>query len=243
MHPLTSMAASKNHFAHSPFHEQTFQDIPNNRKRNGVKKVSVNKAKLSESKAKRANLCATRKERVKLPSYGHGENSIYHISQFLSHPSGIESILNTRALQSYQSLDSNFYRCTIPQVKLLGFAVAPILDLLVTSTTEDCVVEMLSCKFEGSEVVERQNEHFSASMRNHMKWETIGAESFLVVDVRLNLILEIYTQPFALLPVSAVERPGNIMMQALVDRLVPLLVQQLLQDYEDWVCEQHKRLP
>ncbi|GFQ03708.1 hypothetical protein PHJA_002514600 [Phtheirospermum japonicum] len=133
--------------------------------RNGVKKVSVNKAKLSESNAKRANLCATRKERIKLPNYDHGENSIYHISEFLSHPSGVESILNTRALQNYQSLDSNLYRCILPQVQLLGFAVAPILDLLVTSTTEDCVVEMLSCKFEGSEVVERQNEHFSGTSK------------------------------------------------------------------------------
>ncbi|KAI3468463.1 hypothetical protein Pfo_025126 [Paulownia fortunei] len=240
------MAAAKYHSARSPFHAHLLQEIfiSRTRKRNGCMKVSVKKAKLSESGAKRANLSARKKERIKLPNYGDGigGNGIYDISEFFSHPSGVEAILNTRALQSYQSLDSNLYRCVLPQIQLLSFRVAPVLDLQVTPTSEDCIVEMLSCKFEGSEMVERQNEHFSASMRNHIKWETIDAEQFLDVDVKLNLILEIYTQPFTLLPISAVEGPGNIVMQALVDQLVPLLVQQLLQDYEEWIHQQCKRL-
>lgn len=74
--------------------------------------VSIKKAKLSETKVKRANLSASKKERVKLPDYGdaYGGTTIYHISNFFSHPSGIEAILNRRALQSCQSLDSNVYR-------------------------------------------------------------------------------------------------------------------------------------
>ncbi|KAF6143874.1 hypothetical protein GIB67_009855 [Kingdonia uniflora] len=47
----------------------------------------------------------------------------------------------------------------------------------------------------------------------------------------------ISAHPFTLLPVSAVEKPGNLMMQSLVDRLVPLLLQQLRQDYDNWVQE------
>ncbi|KAH6831243.1 DUF1997 family protein [Perilla frutescens var. hirtella] len=237
------MATCKIHSAHSPLCAHPFLETFTTRKRNGVMKVSVRKAKLSEPNVKKANLCATRRERLKIPNYSDGENSIYHISQFLSHPSGIEAILNSKALQSYQSLDSNLYRCILPQVKLLNFEVAPVIDLQVTPTAEHCVVEMISCKFEGSDAVERQNEHFSASMRNNIKWEAIDSEEFLDVDVRLNLVLEIYTQPFAVLPPSAVEGPGNIMMQALVDKLVPLLLQQLLQDYEKWVSQQRKQTP
>lgn len=75
-------------------------------------------------------------------------------------------------------------------------------------------------------------------MINHMTWNTNDSESFLEVEVKLKLSLEIYTRPFSLLPISAVERPGNLMMQALLDRLVPLLLQQLLQDYDRWV--QHR---
>ncbi|XP_073301717.1 uncharacterized protein [Primulina huaijiensis] len=243
------MAATKYHSASSPFLGHLFQESFSfiTRKRNVGMTVSIKKAKLSESNVKRANLSATKKERVKLPDYGdpYGGNTVYHISKFFSHPSGIEAILNRRALQSCQSLDSNVYRynrCMLPQIQFFNFEVAPVLDLQVTPTSEDCIVEMLSCKFEGSEVMKRQNEHFSAFMRNHIKWETVDARPFLDFDVKLNLSLEIYTQPFMMLPVSAVEGPGNIMMQALVDQLVPLLVQQLLQDYEDWVHAQTKHI-
>ncbi|XP_063946148.1 uncharacterized protein LOC108205246 isoform X2 [Daucus carota subsp. sativus] len=134
-------------------------------------------------------------------------------------------------------------RCTLPRLQLLNFEVAPELDLQVTPTSKDCLVKMLSCKFEGSEIVERQNEHFSASMTNTITWDTRDSDSYLNVDVRLNISLEIYTRPFSLLPVSAVETPGNLMMQALVDRLVPLLLQQLLRDYDKWVKQQRQDLP
>ncbi|PIN15332.1 hypothetical protein CDL12_12032 [Handroanthus impetiginosus] len=222
---------------HSDFYGHLFREMLTSRtsKRSGGIKVSVKRAKLSDSDAKRANLSARKKERIKLPNYGDGVggNPIYHISEFFSHPSGVEAILNTRALQTYESLDSNLYRCILPQIQLLNFKVAPVLDLQVTPTSEDCVVELLSCKFEGSEVVKRQNEHFSASMRNRIKWDTINAEPFLDVDVTLNVVLEIYTQPFSLLPVSAVEGPGNIVMQALMDQFVPLL----LSSYDNKFCD------
>lgn len=34
---------------------------------------------------------------------------------------------------------------------------------------------------------------FAASMRNHIKWETIDAEHVLDVDVELNILLEVVT--------------------------------------------------
>ncbi|RDX77693.1 hypothetical protein CR513_42140, partial [Mucuna pruriens] len=208
------------------------------------------------SKTRKANLFAAKKERIRLPTYNDLGGEKYHISEFLSHPSGIAAVLNTKALHSFQSLDANTYRCELPKLQFLNFEAAPLLDLRVTSTDEDCLVEMLSCKFEGSEVVEEQNNHFSVVLRivtvmfvnnfdgfaafmiNHMTWGGAGAESFLEVDVKLNLTLEIYTRPFTMMPTSAVEGPGNIMMQALVDKLVPLLLQQMLQDYDQWVQKQ-----
>ncbi|XP_059459603.1 uncharacterized protein LOC132189098 isoform X2 [Corylus avellana] len=216
-----------------------FSAIPNSKPRKKTGAIKVNISTPSESNAKKANLSAARKERIKLPSYddGCGDKTL-HISEFLSHPSGIQAMLNTSALQDFQALNNDTYRCSLPKLKLLNFEAAPVLDLRVTQTNEDCTVEMLSCKFEGSEIMERQNNHFSAFMMNHMKWETNDFESFLEVDVKLNLTLEIYTRPFTMMPISAVERPGNLMMQALVDRLVPLLLQQLLQDYDRWVHQQ-----
>ncbi|CAA0825279.1 Protein of unknown function (DUF1997 [Striga hermonthica] len=118
-------------------------------------------------------------------------------------------ILNTSALRSYQFFDSNLYRCVLPQIKFLSIRVSPVLDLQVIPTGEDCELRCCPAKFEGSEFMERQNEKFSAFMRNHIIWESVGAEQYLDVDVKLNLILEIYTLPFALMPISAVEGPEN----------------------------------
>ncbi|XP_022729115.1 uncharacterized protein LOC111284614 [Durio zibethinus] len=197
---------------------------------------------VASSNAKRASLTASRTQKVKLPVYGDTSevkgDQPYHISHFLSHPSGIEAMLNTSALQNFEFLDTNAYRCTLPKLALFNFEATPVLDLRVIPTKEDCTVELFSCKFKGSKVVERQNDHFSATMINHITWDTNISEPFLEVDVKLNLSLEIYTRPFVSLPISAVERPGNLMIQALVDRLVPLLLQQLLQDYNKWVEQQ-----
>ncbi|KAK1289106.1 hypothetical protein QJS10_CPB18g00017 [Acorus calamus] len=158
----------------------------------------------------------------------------------LRHPSGMESMLNTKALQSFQSLDSNTYRCTLQKIEFLNFEVSPVLDLRVVQTSNDCTVEMLSCKFKGSDALERQNNLFSAFMRNHITWDSNGPEPCLDVDVKLDVTLQVYTQLFNLLPISMVEVPGNLVFQGLIDRLVPLLGQQLLEDYHNWVEERLK---
>ncbi|XP_057955334.1 uncharacterized protein LOC131149174 isoform X3 [Malania oleifera] len=219
-----------------------FSAFPNlSRRRISIK---LQKANTADNYVKKASLFASKKERIKLQNYADvSGGKAHHISEFLTHQSGVETVLNKSALQNFQTLDSNIYRCTLPKIHFLNFEVAPILDLRVTPTSEDCTIEMLSCKFEGSDILERQNSHFSASMKNHITWDTNESEPFLDVDVKLNLTLEIYTLPLALLPTSAVEGPGNFvvayrMMQALVDRLVPLLLQQLSQDYDKWVQQQ-----
>ncbi|KAI7739064.1 hypothetical protein M8C21_005223 [Ambrosia artemisiifolia] len=208
------------------------------RSRRRLRVFNCSNEKFTESKVKKAKLSARKQERVKIPSYsiidGEGEK-LYPIKEFLSHPSGTEALLNKDVLQSVEQLDATTYRCTLPPLNLLNFEVCPVIDLRVTPTDEDCMVEMLSCKFEGSEIMQRQNQHFSAEMSNYITWCTTTSEPYLDVDVNLDITLEIYTRPFSLLPTSTVEAPGNLMMQALVDRLVPLLLQQLIKDYEKWV--------
>ncbi|KAK9097649.1 hypothetical protein Syun_024694 [Stephania yunnanensis] len=203
-----------------------------------VPHLVVSASSSSAANSKIANLFAKRKERVKLASYEGGDGR-GGIDQFLCHPSGVgvEAILNKNSFTTFQSLDTNTYRCTLPKLNFLNFQVAPVLDLRVTPTTQDCTIELLSCKFEGSEVLQRQNDRFSACMRNHISWDVNDSEQFLDLDIELNVSLEIYTQPFSSLPISAVEKPGNLMMQSLLDRLFQVLLQQLLLDYDCWVRE------
>ncbi|RVW17224.1 hypothetical protein CK203_069182 [Vitis vinifera] len=183
--------------------------------RRRIQVIKVHKANLSDSKQKKAYLFATRKERIGLPNYDVGSGGkTFHIREFLSDPSGVEAILNAKALKSFQSLGSDLYRSFtsllvyIHRHKYGG-------DILVGISVFVSLIYFLGKKrtmeFEGSEIMERQNKHFSASMRNQITWDTNNSEPFLDIDVELNLALEIYTKPFTLLPISAVEGPGNLL--------------------------------
>jgi hypothetical protein len=101
-------------------------------------------------------------------------------------------------------------RCYLRSIEAFKFSVSPVIDVRVTSTDDTCTVEMLQCRFLGSEAVERQNDRFSASFRNHIDWRENGsAEPELQNEIRLDLALEVFTPPFTMLPLSAVERPGS----------------------------------
>uniref|UniRef100_A0A0E0LX04 Uncharacterized protein n=1 Tax=Oryza punctata TaxID=4537 RepID=A0A0E0LX04_ORYPU len=169
--------------------------------------------------SRRARLSARRRERIKLQDVVEG-GGVGGIGEFLRQPAGVESLLNTRALQSFAAVDeapeANTFRCTLQSIGFLGFQVAPVLDLRVTPTCNDCTVEMLSCRFEGSGSVEQQNELFSAFMSNHITWKDDGEEPCLDIDVNLEVTLEVYTKPFSILPLSAVETPGNLYGSALI---------------------------
>eukprot|EP00250_Pteridium_aquilinum_P012288 c20628_g1_i1 orf=130-972(+) len=186
-------------------------------------------------KKKMANLCVQRKQIIPLPTHANRSGEPKPLSEFLSQRAGMESMLNTNALQSHEHVGSNTFRCTLPKLEILNFEVAPVVDLSVIANEQECVVEMLSCKFQGSEAVESQNERFSANMRNQLTWDTSSkSDQTLEVNVQLNVSLEVYTLPFTLLPLSAVETPGNAIMQAMVDRMVPVFVDHLLEDYYRW---------
>lgn len=85
------------------------------RKKAEVIRVLAKAANLgSESNAKKANLCAAKKERIKLPSFdGNLGRKNFHIREFLSHPSGTEAMLNTRALENFEPLSTDTYRSVL----------------------------------------------------------------------------------------------------------------------------------
>jgi len=156
-------------------------------------------------RGRRARLSARRRESVRLPDGVSGSD----VGEFLRHPDGVESLLDTGALQSFATAGAGpgTFTCRLRRIGFLGFEVAPVLELRVTPTSTDCTVEMLSCMFAGSESIELQNELFSAFMSNRITWSNDGEEPCLDIDVTLEVTLEVYTKPFSMLPLSAVEKP------------------------------------
>ncbi|CAO2207264.1 unnamed protein product [Urochloa humidicola] len=188
------------------------------------------------ARGRRARLSARRRESVRLPDGVSGGD----VGAFLRHPDGVVSLLNTGALESFAPAGDGpgTFTCALRRIGFLGFEVAPVLDLRVAPTSTDCTIEMLSCRFEGSESIELQNELFTAFMSNRISWSDNSEAPCLDIDVNLEVTLEVYTKPFSMLPLSAVEKPGNLLMQGLLDRLVPMLGEQMLRDYYSWVQQQ-----
>ena len=69
----------------------------------------VRRATMVISSSKKANLTASRKQRINLQS--NREKELTFI-EFLKHPCGMEAVINAKALQSYQLVadDDNTYR-------------------------------------------------------------------------------------------------------------------------------------
>eukprot|EP00252_Welwitschia_mirabilis_P014385 TRINITY_DN3160_c0_g1_i9.p1 TRINITY_DN3160_c0_g1~~TRINITY_DN3160_c0_g1_i9.p1 ORF type:complete len:241 (+),score=51.25 TRINITY_DN3160_c0_g1_i9:190-912(+) len=187
------------------------------------------------SKVKKAQIHVTHRERLNFPTYRNSLGVPQPIGHYLCHPSASKSVLSINSLEDVEFLGFNRYRCTLRKLEFFKIEVVPVLDLELTFMPQECLVEMLSCKILGSKFSEDPNKRFSATAKNHITWNTMHDEQFVDMDVELNITLELYTLPFSALPVSVVERPGNMLMQALLSRLVPISLEQLHKDYCEWV--------
>lgn len=70
----------------------------------GSSDVHSGKRAMVTSNSKQANLSASRKQRIKLQNNGEKKLTF---NEFLKHPSGMEAVINAKALQSYHLVDDN----------------------------------------------------------------------------------------------------------------------------------------
>lgn len=124
--------------------------------------------------------------------------------------------------------------------KLLKYEVQPTLELAVTvppaqgAATEaerSCVIALRSSRLEGSAAVRAQSERFSATAQHVITWR--GAS--LASAVELTVELELFGGALALVPRAAVERPGSLVLQRMVDRNLKPFLSQLEKDYHAWI--------
>ncbi|CAN1234356.1 hypothetical protein LINPERPRIM_LOCUS4193 [Linum perenne] len=188
----------------------------------------------SESYTKKAHLSAVRKKRLKLPTANNHSDQYHMMSEFLSLPEGVQSALNVKSADSFQVLDDSTYRLILPKVRLLSFNACPVMDLRVTTTAHDFVVEMLSFRFQGAKALERENDHLKGLMVFRILW----FESFLELKVQIDITVEMVKLPLSLMPPAAIEIPVNLIMEAVVDNLTKELLQNVVEDYELWMRKQ-----
>ena len=126
--------------------------------------------------------------------------------------------------------------------KLLKYEVQPTLELAVTvapaelaeaaaaAAERKCVIALRSSRLEGSAAIRAQSERFAARAEHVITWS--GAT--MASAVELTVSLELFGGAMALVPRAAVERPGSLVLQRMVDRNLLPFLSQLEADYRAW---------
>lgn len=78
--------------------------------------------------------------------------------EYMSLPASQYSVLDAERIER---VDDNTFRCYVYRIKFFAFEVCPVLVVRVEEEPHGCCIRLLSCKLEGSPLVEAQNEKFS----------------------------------------------------------------------------------
>mmetsp|Transcript_21369 Transcript_21369/g.52343 ORF Transcript_21369/g.52343 Transcript_21369/m.52343 type:complete len:388 (+) Transcript_21369:224-1387(+) len=164
------------------------------------------------------------------------ENDLKLFQKFMSSAQGVNSLLNLEHIRAYDQLDEGRYRVYCGSFKLLSWYVEPVLDLEITLNEGSCILRTRSCEIQGqSQKVRDQNRRFKARYEYKLEWGSEGENTaYLQTSGDLEMMLQIYTFPFTTLPTSAVQIPGNKLMQALLRYLLPAFLDSLLVDFASW---------
>ncbi|XP_044508185.1 uncharacterized protein LOC123227454 isoform X2 [Mangifera indica] len=160
----------------------------------------------------------------------------------MSLPASQYSVLDAERIER---VDDNTFRCYVYRLKFFAFEVCPVLLVRVEEQPNGCSINLVSCKLEGSPIVEAQNDKFDASMVNRLSYDNKNSDSAvqqLTSDAVIEVSIEI---PFAFraLPVQAIESTGTQVLEQLLKLMLPRFMAQLVKDYQAWATGNTSRQP
>ncbi|XP_078173537.1 RAP release 2, galactose-binding-like domain protein, putative (DUF1997) [Carex rostrata] len=155
------------------------------------------------------------------------------LAEYMSLPASQYSVLDAERIER---IDDNTFRCYVYRFKFFSFEVCPVLVVRVDEEPNGCCIRLMSCKLEGSPLVEAQNEKFSASMVNRVFCkQSLQDSDFqqLTSDTSIEVAIEI-PFPFRALPVKAIESTGRQVLEQILRVMLPRFLSQLVKDYQAW---------
>ncbi|XP_010918716.1 uncharacterized protein [Elaeis guineensis] len=162
--------------------------------------------------------------------------------EYMSLPASQYSVLDAERIER---VDENTFKCYVYRIKFFAFEVCPVLVVRVEEEPYGCCIRLLSCKLEGSPLVEAQNEKFSASMVNRISCNNYMGNlemQQLTTDTAIEVTIEI---PFAfqVMPVEVIESTGTQVLEQLLRIMLPRFLKQLVKDYQAWASGDTSRQP
>ncbi|KAG6466297.1 hypothetical protein ZIOFF_075907 [Zingiber officinale] len=163
-----------------------------------------------------------RDERHPFSRFGSG---LLVTAEYMSLPASQYSVLDAERIER---IDDKTFRCYVYRLKFFSFEVCPVLVVRVDEEPNGCCIRLLSCKLEGSPLVEAQNEKFSASMVNRISCsDGLHNSTFqkLTTDTDIEVTIDI---PFAfrMLPVEVFESTGRQVLEQLLRAMLPRFLAQ-----------------
>ncbi|KAG8095674.1 hypothetical protein GUJ93_ZPchr0013g37595 [Zizania palustris] len=155
------------------------------------------------------------------------------LAEYMSLPASQYSVLDAERIER---IDESTFRCYVYRFRFFALEVCPVLLVRVDEEPNGCCISLLSCKLEGSPVVEAQNDKFSASMVNRVFCNSSMKDSTfqqLTSDTTIEVTIDI-PFPFQALPVETIESSGRQVLEQLLRVMLPRFLKQLVKDYQAW---------
>ncbi|ONL93618.1 hypothetical protein ZEAMMB73_Zm00001d027659 [Zea mays] len=140
----------------------------------------------------------------------------------MSLPASQYSVLDAERIER---VDDSTFRCYVYRFRFFALEVCPVLLVRVDEEPDGCCIRLLSCKLEGSPLVEAQNDKFSASMANRVFCSSKSQDSTLqqlTSDTTIEVAIDI-PFPFRAIPVEAIESSGSLLKTTKLGLLAMLL--------------------
>ncbi|XP_076902153.1 uncharacterized protein LOC143556797 [Bidens hawaiensis] len=145
--------------------------------------------------------------------------------EYMSLPASQYSVLDA---QRIERIDDNTFRCYVYKFKFFAFEVCPVLLVRVEEQPNGCLINLVSCKLEGSPIVVAQNDKFDASMVNRIscdKSKSSPSMQELTSDTVIEVSIDI-PFPFRAIPVSTIESSGTRVLEQILKIMLPWFMAQ-----------------
>ncbi|KAL5679212.1 hypothetical protein ACJX0J_005597, partial [Zea mays] len=146
-------------------------------------------------------------------------------AEYMSLPASQYSVLDAERIER---VDDSTFRCYVYRFRFFALEVCPVLLVRVDEEPDGCCIRLLSCKLEGSPLVEAQNDKFSASMANRVFCSSKSQDSTLqqlTSDTTIEVAIDI-PFPFRAIPVEAIESSGRQVLEQLLRVMLPRFLKQ-----------------
>lgn len=156
-----------------------------------------------------------------------------HITNYLRQPQRIVSAIG--AASQIDPLSDDHYRLKMRPLNFMTLSIQPIVDLKVWADETAAInLQSIGCELRGIEYI---NQKFSLDLKGKLYPQQEYGLTYLKGRADLSVQVEL-PPPFTLTPRPILETAGNGLLLSVLAGVKQRLLNQLLQDYQQWVALQ-----